>query len=105
MTEIAKYYEAQKAELKTDEKRKIKFVRFGLTDEQKKLTGKERIDVLQKLADKANDFTEALQVKGADFDQVVAKFQLTPKETTSFPRPRPIRSWPRRRSSCKRPSR
>ncbi len=43
------------------------------------MTGKERIDVLQKLADKANDFTDALQAKGADFDQVVAKFQLTPE--------------------------
>ena len=82
--EITKYYEAQKAQLKTDEKRKVKFVEFGLTDEQKKLTGKARIDVLQKLADKANDFTEALQEKSADFDQVVAKFQLTPKETADF---------------------
>jgi len=82
--EIAKYFEMQKAQLKSDEKRKVKFVQFGLTDEQKKLTGKQRIDVLQKLADKANDFTEALQAKGADFDQAVAKFQLTPKETGDF---------------------
>lgn len=88
-TDIAKYYEAQKAELKTDEKRRIKFVRFGLTDEQKKLSGKARIDVLQKLADQANDFTEALQVKGADFDQVVAKFRLTPKETADFSKASP----------------
>ena len=64
-------------------------MRFGLTDEQKKLTGKARIDVLQKLADQANDFTEALQVKGADFDQVVAKFQLTPKETADFSKASP----------------
>ena len=83
-SEIAKYYEAQKAQLKSDEKRKVKFVQFGLTDEQKKLKGKERIDVLQKLADKANDFTDALQAKGANFDQVAAQFQLTPKETTEF---------------------
>jgi len=82
--QITKYFESRKAELKSDEKRKIKFVQFGLSDEQKKLTGKERVEVLQKLADKANDFTEALQAKGANFDQVVAKFQLTPKETTDF---------------------
>ena len=88
-TEIAKYFEAHKAQLKTDEKRKVKFVRFGLTDEQKKLKGKERIDVLQKLADKANDFTEALQAKGADFDQVAAKFQITPKETGDFSKASP----------------
>ncbi|MEO5719048.1 MAG: SurA N-terminal domain-containing protein [Chthoniobacterales bacterium] len=87
--EIAKYYEAQKAQLKTDEKRKVKFVEFGLTDEQEKLTGKQRIDVLQKLADAANDFTDALQVQGADFDQVVAKFKLTPKETGEFSKESP----------------
>ncbi|MEO7167412.1 MAG: peptidylprolyl isomerase, partial [Chthoniobacterales bacterium] len=81
---INKYYEARKAELKSAEKRKVKFVQFGLTEEQKKLTGKERIDVLQKLADKANDFTDALQDKKADFDQVAAKFQLTPQETGAF---------------------
>jgi hypothetical protein len=71
--EITNYDEAQKTQVKTDEKRKIKFVRFGLTDEQKKLTGKARIDVLQRLSDKATDFLQALLVKGATFDQVVAK--------------------------------
>ncbi len=70
--------------MKSDEKRKVKFVQFALTEEQKKLTGKQRIDVLQKLADAANDFTEALQAQGADFDQVSAKFKLTPKETGEF---------------------
>jgi hypothetical protein len=87
--EIAKYYEANKAELKSDEKRKIQFVEFGLTDAQKKLKGKERIDALQKLADRSNDFIEALQAKGAEFGQVVAKFQLTPKETGDFSKAAP----------------
>ena len=87
--EIAKYYEGHKAQLQAEEKRKIKFVQFGLTDEQKKLTGKERIDVLQKLADKANEFTDALQVKGADFDEVVTKFQLTATETGDFSKAEP----------------
>jgi hypothetical protein len=87
--QIAKYFEAHKGELKTKEKRKVKFVRFGLSDEEKKLKGKERIEVLQKLADKANDFTEALQVKGADFDQVAAKFQIAPTETGEFSKDAP----------------
>ena len=82
--DIAKYFDAHKAQLKTDQKRQVKFVSFGLNDEQKKLSGKQRIDVLQKLADTANDFTDALQAKGADFDAVVAKFKLTPKETGAF---------------------
>src|ERR1051326_6975846 len=42
-------------------------------DEQKTLTGPERIEVLQKLADKATDFTQALLEKGADFKQTAAQ--------------------------------
>ena len=79
--EIGKYYDAHKAELKSEEKRQVKFVTFALTDEQKKLTGKERIDALQKLANEANDFTEALQTQGGSFDSAVEKFRLAPKET------------------------
>jgi peptidyl-prolyl cis-trans isomerase D len=80
-SDIGKYYEGHKAELKSEEKRKVEFVSFALTDEQKKLTGKERIEPLQKLADRANDFTQALLEKGADFQQTAAKFQ-SPVQTT-----------------------
>ena len=65
--EIAKYYEAQKAQLNSEEKRKVKLVEFGLTEEQKKLAGKQRVDVLQKLADRANEFTDALAGQGRRF--------------------------------------
>jgi hypothetical protein len=61
--DVRKYYEAHKAEFKSEEKRKIEFVSLAFTDEQKKLSGKERIDALQKLADRANDFTQALLEK------------------------------------------
>jgi peptidyl-prolyl cis-trans isomerase D len=79
-----KYYDAHKAELKSDEKRKVQFVQLGLTDEQKKLTGKERIEVLQKLSDRATDFTQALLEKGADFKQAAGKFELPVHETGEF---------------------
>ncbi|HXP35068.1 MAG TPA: peptidyl-prolyl cis-trans isomerase [Chthoniobacterales bacterium] len=79
--DIKKYYEAHKTELKTEEKRKVEFVRLALSEEQKKLKDKQRIDALQKLADRANDFSQALLEKGADFHQVAARFQL-PVETT-----------------------
>ncbi|HEY1581647.1 MAG TPA: peptidylprolyl isomerase [Chthoniobacterales bacterium] len=82
--DISKYYASHKEQLKSDEQRKVKLVQFALSGAEKKLTGKARIDVLQKLADKANDFTDALQAKGADFDQVAAKFQIAPKETGEF---------------------
>jgi peptidyl-prolyl cis-trans isomerase D len=82
--DIAKYFEVHKAEYKTEEKRKVQFVEFGLTDEQKKLKDKAHIDALQQLADHANDFTQALLEKGADFKQVAEKFKLPIKETGEF---------------------
>lgn len=82
--DVKKYYEAHKGELKTDEERKVEFVNLALTDDQKKLTGKERVEVLQKLSDRANDFTQALLEKGADFKQVAAKFQLPVQLTGEF---------------------
>ena len=80
--DIKKYLEAHKSELKTEEKRKVEFVKLGLSDEQKKLKDKERIDALQKLSNGVNDVSQAmLNEKGADFHQVAAKFKL-PVETT-----------------------
>jgi hypothetical protein len=82
--DIRKYYEAHKAEFKSEEKRKVEFVSLALSDAQKKLSGKERVDALQKLADRANDFTQALLEKGADFKQAAAKFQLPIRVTGEF---------------------
>jgi peptidyl-prolyl cis-trans isomerase D len=82
--DIQKYFDTRKAELKTDEKRKVEFVNLALSDEQKKLAGKERIDALQKLSDRATDFTQALLEKGADFHQVATKFQLPIQATNEF---------------------
>lgn len=82
--EIEQYFKAHQAELVTEAKRRVDLVEFGLTDEQKKLQGKARIEVLQKLADRANDFAQALLVKGADFNQVAAKFQAPVKTTGDF---------------------
>jgi len=78
--EIKKYYETHKSELKTEPKRKVEFVRLALNDEQKKLKDKARVDALQKLADSANNVSQAL-VDGGDFHQTAAKYQL-PIETT-----------------------
>ena len=82
--DVQKYYDAHKGELKTDEKRKVQFVQLGLTEEQKKSTGKDRIDALQKLADRATDFTQALLEKDAAFKQSAEKFQLPVHETGEF---------------------
>src|SRR6478735_11307627 len=82
--DVQKYYDAHKGELRSDEKRKVEFVQLTLNDEEKKLSGKERIEALQKLADRATDFTQALLEKGADFKQAAAKSQLSAHETGEF---------------------
>ncbi len=82
--DVQKYYEAHKAELKSEEKRKVEFVSLTLTDEQKKLVGKQRIEVLQELSDRATDFTQALLEQGADFKQVAEKFQVPVGTTGEF---------------------
>jgi len=84
-----KYYESHKNALKTDEKRKIEFLALMLTDEQKKLKGKDRIEPLQKLADRANDMSQALAEKSSDFHQIAAKFQLHIESTGEFTQPAP----------------
>src|SRR2546423_189171 len=82
--DIAKYFEAHKAELKTDEKRTVEFVAFTFGEEEKKLTGKERIDALQKLANRANDFVQGAMEKGPKFAEVAAKFNVPVTATGEF---------------------
>src|SRR5881392_1599206 len=82
--DVKKYYESHKPELKTEEKRKIEFVKLALIEEEKKLGGRERIEALQKLSDRANDFTQALLEKDADFTKVAERFQLPVRATGEF---------------------
>ena len=82
--DVQKYFDAHKAELKTGEKRKVEFVQLTLNEEEKKLAGRERIEALQKLADRATDFTQTLLEKDANFKQAAAKFQLPVHETGEF---------------------
>src|SRR6266508_1062269 len=87
--EVQKHYETHQAELKSEEKRKVDFVSLALTDDQKKLTGKERIDVLQELSDRATDFTQALLAEGADFKQVAEKSHVPVRATAEFTAAKP----------------
>ena len=82
--EIKNYFDTRKNELKTDEKRKVDFVSFVLTPEQKKLPDKERIEALQKLVNQAADFSQALSEKGATFQQAAEKFKLPVQTTEEF---------------------
>ncbi len=90
--DLTKYYEAHKDQLKSEEKRRIEFVGFALTEDEKKLTGKDRKDPLQKAADRANDFSQALLEQDAKFGEVAGRFQtpvvVTEDFTTAAPDPK-----------------
>lgn len=82
--EIAQYYEAHKAQLKSEEKRRVEFASFALAEEEKKLAGKERVDALQKVANRANDFAQAALEKGVSFGEVATKFNAPLAATDEF---------------------
>jgi peptidyl-prolyl cis-trans isomerase D len=87
--DIKKTYEQQKAGYQSGEKRAIKLVTFSLSDADKALTGKERTEALQKLSNRANDFTQAMLEKNAKFDDVAAKFQVPVTATQPFGETKP----------------
>jgi peptidyl-prolyl cis-trans isomerase D len=82
--DIKKYYEANKDSLRSEEKRRVQWMALTLPEAEQKLTGKERVDALQKLSDKANDVAQALSEKGADFAAVAAKFQVPVNTSGEF---------------------
>ena len=87
--EITKYFEANQAQLKTDEKRQVSFVTLGLSEEEKKLEAKQRVEVMQKQADRLGEFSQALLEQGANFQEVAAKFQLPVQTTGAFTKTAP----------------
>jgi peptidyl-prolyl cis-trans isomerase D len=82
--DIKKYYDGNKETLKSEEKRRVQLLALTLLDAEKKLSGKERVEALQKLSDKANDVAQALSEKGADFAAVAAKYQVPVSTTGDF---------------------
>ncbi|MEI8341703.1 MAG: SurA N-terminal domain-containing protein [Verrucomicrobiota bacterium] len=82
--DVQKTYEQRKEGLKSDESRKIHYVTFALSDADNALKDSSRIDALQKLANKANDFIQAASAKDAKFEEVAAQFKVPVTETGEF---------------------
>ena len=90
--DIKKAYDGQTTQYQQPERRKVQYVRFGLDDEQKKLTGKARMDVLTPLRDQAAAFLARLSdTKGQeDYFAAAAKAANLPvKETAEFEQMQP----------------
>jgi peptidyl-prolyl cis-trans isomerase D len=82
--DIEKYYKENGAKLQTPQKRKIEFVAFTLTDDQKKLDEKEKQPLLKTLADQAEAFVQPLQDHPDQFDQVAQEKGLKVQQTGLF---------------------
>jgi peptidyl-prolyl cis-trans isomerase D len=82
--DIEKYYKENTAQLQTPEKKKIEFVAFTLTDDQKKLDDKEKQAALKTLADQAEAFVQPLGEHPDQFDQVAQEKGLRVQQTGLF---------------------
>ena len=82
--DLKKAYEERKAGLMADEKRKVKFVSFTLESVEKPLVGKERVELLKQLQEKANEFSLAMLEKDAKLEDVAMIMKLKIEETPEF---------------------
>lgn len=87
--DVRKAFEQRKTQFLSDEKRKVKYVTFALTDAEKAFTGRERTAAMQKIADRANEFTQAMLEENAKFDEVAKKFEVPVATTGEFTRSAP----------------
>ncbi len=87
--DIKKAFEERKETLKTDELRKVKAVSFLLSEEEKKLQGRERGAALQRLMDSASEFLAGTAEKDAKLEELAQKTGRTVVETPEFPRSNP----------------
>ena len=87
--DVKKLYDERQAQLKSDEKRKVKVAAFLLQTTDKPLEPRERAEALGKLQRAAEDFSAALADKDANFDTAAEKAGVKAEETPEFARREP----------------
>jgi peptidyl-prolyl cis-trans isomerase D len=87
--DVQNYYKEHAAQLQTPEKKKIEFVAFALTDEQKKLADQEKQAALKTLAEQAEAFVQPLGDHPDQFDQVAREKGLRVQQTGFFESAKP----------------
>jgi peptidyl-prolyl cis-trans isomerase D len=83
--EAQKLYEQKKDSLKSDEKRRVKYVAFTLEKQETPLPETERNAKLTELAEKAANFADSVSGKADRFDELAAKSGAKVGETPAFP--------------------
>ena len=82
--DVQNYYKEHAAQLQTPEKKKIEFVAFALTEEQKKLADQQKQTELKTLAEQAEAFVQPLSDHPDQFDQVAQEKGLKVQQTGFF---------------------
>lgn len=82
--DVQNYYKEHAAQLQTPEKKKIEFVAFALTEEQKKLADQQKQTELKTLAEQAEAFVQPLGDHPDQFDQVAQEKGLKVQQTGFF---------------------
>lgn len=87
--DLKKAFEQRKDSYKTEEKRRVSYLKLQLSEADSKLTGKERTEKLQQLADKAQEVAQAMLAPGAKFEKVASQFSLKINQSSDFTRNAP----------------
>lgn len=88
--DLQKAYDQRKSTLKSEEKRQVKFVKFTISDEAaKNADASAKTQLLQKVADRAQDFAQKMLDKNANFDEVAKSFDVEPQQTELFTKTSP----------------
>lgn len=83
--EISKAYEEKKAQFTEPASREVEYVAFLLNEEQKKLTGKEKVAVQQSLYKQASEFTQKMLEANADFAKNAAAVNAKVEDAGTVP--------------------
>lgn len=86
---IETYYEENRGNLTTAERRQVAYVVLSLDEEEKALEGRERVAALQRIANQANDFTVAMLEEEASFQATAERFGVEVKATGLFSQEEP----------------
>lgn len=82
--EIETFYNENKAHLTTPEYRSVSYVRFSLPEEARGKQGRERVEALQEMANKATAFLEQLAEGGATLEEKAKAAGLDVTRTPEF---------------------
>lgn len=83
--EVTAYFEKSKAILRAPETRAVEYVEFALPADQTALTGKEKVDAQQKVADAAANFAEKAAA-APSLGEAAREASLTVQQTPDFSR-------------------